>query len=228
MSEDLNLPASLQRLEITPEKSEPTKFKGSNPFSVPNQSENEPERILENLSLKSVCSKGNCDCNKNEIKDDPKGLRGIKKSPLRLKQRLFRRLKRNDRLLRAPMLKLESGDRLSASEISVTPESPVISKEAVASLSDSCISRLQGTSRVLLREPKLRFNSTSPYTPPIITRWEVQEGSSGQQSRPAAMCAVQARNPSPDDTNIEELASYFDLMVHIPKKMSVMAEMMYI
>lgn len=46
--------------------------------------------------------------------------------------------------------------------------------------------------------------------------------------RPPSMCAVQARNPSPDDTNIEELASYFDLFVHIPKKMSVMAEMMYI
>ncbi|XKL69501.1 hypothetical protein PGB90_007270 [Kerria lacca] len=45
-------------------------------------------------------------------------------------------------------------------------------------------------------------------------------------------CSVQARMESVpvdcDDTSIEELASYFDLFVHIPKKMSSMAEMMYI
>lgn len=43
-------------------------------------------------------------------------------------------------------------------------------------------------------------------------------------------CSVQARlsTPSCDDTTIDELASYFDLFVHIPKKMSHMAEMMYI
>jgi hypothetical protein len=31
-----------------------------------------------------------------------------------------------------------------------------------------------------------------------------------------------------DDVTIDELASYFDVFVHIPKKMSHMAEMMYI
>lgn len=46
-------------------------------------------------------------------------------------------------------------------------------------------------------------------------------------------CSVQARMestapPDCDDTSIDELASYFDLFVHIPKKMSSMAEMMYI
>lgn len=46
-------------------------------------------------------------------------------------------------------------------------------------------------------------------------------------------CSVLARMESSvsvgcDDTSIEELASYFDLFVHIPKKMSRMAEMMYI
>ncbi|CAH1397743.1 unnamed protein product [Nezara viridula] len=231
MSEDLNLPASLQRLEITPERSDCSKFKTNNPFSVP-QSENQPECILESLSLKSVCLQGNCDCDKNDNKEDPKALRGIKKSPLRLKPRVLRRQKRNDRILRAPMLKLDSGDRLSTNDISVTSESPVNSKEAAASPSDSCTSRLQGSSRVLLRAPVLRVTPTCSSPLPLTTaRWEQQDGGqqpSGQQSRPAAMCAVQARNPSPDDTSIEELASYFDLFVHIPKKMSVMAEMMYI
>lgn len=43
-------------------------------------------------------------------------------------------------------------------------------------------------------------------------------------------CSVQARLNTPicDDTTIDELASYFDLFVHIPRKMSHMAEMMYI
>ena len=50
--------------------------------------------------------------------------------------------------------------------------------------------------------------------------------------QPAAMqssCSQQALNPCPqdDDTTIEELAAYFDCYVHIPKKMSQMAEMMY-
>lgn len=50
--------------------------------------------------------------------------------------------------------------------------------------------------------------------------------SSGGQS-----CSQQARmsaSGSCDDVTIDELASYFDVFVHIPKKMSHMAEMMYI
>lgn len=49
--------------------------------------------------------------------------------------------------------------------------------------------------------------------------------SSGGQS-----CSQQARmsaTGSCDDVTIDELASYFDVFVHIPKKMSHMAEMMY-
>jgi hypothetical protein len=44
-------------------------------------------------------------------------------------------------------------------------------------------------------------------------------------------CSQQARmtaSSSCDDVTIDELASYFDVFVHIPKKMSHMAEMMYI
>jgi len=50
-------------------------------------------------------------------------------------------------------------------------------------------------------------------------------GSGGQS------CSQQARmtaSGSCDDVTIDELASYFDVFVHIPKKMSHMAEMMYI
>lgn len=46
----------------------------------------------------------------------------------------------------------------------------------------------------------------------------------------AASCSHQARmnTAPPCDVTIDELASYFETLVHIPKKMSTMAEMMYI
>ncbi|CAK9816725.1 Oxidative stress-responsive serine-rich protein 1 [Anthophora plagiata] len=52
--------------------------------------------------------------------------------------------------------------------------------------------------------------------------------STGQPSS-SNTCSVQARiSPPSCDVTIDELASYFEEFVHIPKKMSHMAEMMYI
>lgn len=47
---------------------------------------------------------------------------------------------------------------------------------------------------------------------------------SDQKNAPS--CSQQALNP-PCDVTIDELASYFETFVHIPKKMTTMAEMMY-
>ncbi|XP_013190541.1 uncharacterized protein LOC106134940 [Amyelois transitella] len=47
------------------------------------------------------------------------------------------------------------------------------------------------------------------------------------ESNQGSSCSQQALNP-PCDITIDELASYFETLVHIPKKMSSMAEMMYI
>lgn len=44
---------------------------------------------------------------------------------------------------------------------------------------------------------------------------------------PTISCSHQARITPPCDVTIDELASYFETFVHIPKKMSSMAEMMY-
>ncbi|EFN88622.1 Uncharacterized protein C20orf111-like protein, partial [Harpegnathos saltator] len=53
-------------------------------------------------------------------------------------------------------------------------------------------------------------------------------GSSGGQPSSTNTCSVQARiSPPSCDITIGELASYFEEFVHIPKKMSHMAEMMY-
>ncbi|XP_076684923.1 uncharacterized protein LOC143377510 isoform X2 [Andrena cerasifolii] len=57
---------------------------------------------------------------------------------------------------------------------------------------------------------------------------ETTASSSGQPSS-SNTCSVQARiSPPSCDVTIDELASYFEEFVHIPKKMSHMAEMMYI
>ncbi|XP_015587474.1 oxidative stress-responsive serine-rich protein 1 isoform X3 [Cephus cinctus] len=56
-----------------------------------------------------------------------------------------------------------------------------------------------------------------------------QNPSGTGQTSSSNTCSVQARiSPPPCDVTIDELASYFDEFVHIPKKMSHMAEMMYI
>ncbi|KAK9305955.1 hypothetical protein QLX08_003194 [Tetragonisca angustula] len=54
-------------------------------------------------------------------------------------------------------------------------------------------------------------------------------GSTGGQTSTSNTCSAQARiSPPSCDVTIDELASYFEEFVHIPKKMSHMAEMMYI
>ena len=58
----------------------------------------------------------------------------------------------------------------------------------------------------------------------------VETPSSGAYPRvPQSSCSQQALCPYPqdDDTSIDELSAYFDCFVYIPKKMSLMAEMMY-
>lgn len=58
---------------------------------------------------------------------------------------------------------------------------------------------------------------------------EGQNSSGSNQNSSSNTCSIQARiSPPPCDVTIDELASYFDEFVHIPKKMSHMAEMMYI
>lgn len=53
--------------------------------------------------------------------------------------------------------------------------------------------------------------------------------SSNSSSASSSSCSQQARmNTTNCDVTIDELASYFETFVHIPKKMSSMAEMMYI
>jgi hypothetical protein len=51
--------------------------------------------------------------------------------------------------------------------------------------------------------------------------------SCSEQFRRAQCSSIPRGNVNFDDTTPEELAAYFDHMLHIPKTMSAMAEMMY-
>lgn len=57
-----------------------------------------------------------------------------------------------------------------------------------------------------------------------------QQSHSASSPSSSSSCSTQARlnNAMPCDITIDEMASYFETLVHIPKKMSSMAEMMYI
>lgn len=55
---------------------------------------------------------------------------------------------------------------------------------------------------------------------------ECDENSNDRAKSDTPSCSQQALNP-PCDITIDELASYFETFVHIPRKMTSMAEMMY-
>lgn len=74
--------------------------------------------------------------------------------------------------------------------------------------------------------------STSPSSSqgPNPQQQQQQQSPSASSPSSSASCSTQARlsNAMPCDITIDEMASYFETLVHIPKKMSSMAEMMYI
>lgn len=71
-------------------------------------------------------------------------------------------------------------------------------------------------------------NSSETNTAHLSTPLNSNSNLSNNSSKTSS-CSQQARmNSSSCDVTIDELASYFETFVHIPKKMSSMAEMMYI
>uniref|UniRef100_A0A182NH32 Oxidative stress-responsive serine-rich protein 1 n=1 Tax=Anopheles dirus TaxID=7168 RepID=A0A182NH32_9DIPT len=64
---------------------------------------------------------------------------------------------------------------------------------------------------------------------PSATSSNATNAASATSASSVASCSQQARlNAMPCDVTIDEMASYFETLVYIPKKMSTMAEMMYI
>uniref|UniRef100_A0A1E1XQ00 Oxidative stress-responsive serine-rich protein 1 n=1 Tax=Amblyomma sculptum TaxID=1581419 RepID=A0A1E1XQ00_AMBSC len=67
---------------------------------------------------------------------------------------------------------------------------------------------------------QLQHASLEPSAPSCLT----VSSTTKVQTTPDLTCSQQARM---DDTTVDELASYLENLVYIPRKMSVMAEMMY-
>lgn len=61
-----------------------------------------------------------------------------------------------------------------------------------------------------------------------LTTNEQMAGSSTHHTSCSTQARINVNNMAESDISIDELASYFENFVHIPKKMSTMAEMMYI
>uniref|UniRef100_A0A8D8T1Y4 Oxidative stress-responsive serine-rich protein 1 n=1 Tax=Cacopsylla melanoneura TaxID=428564 RepID=A0A8D8T1Y4_9HEMI len=93
---------------------------------------------------------------------------------------------------------------------------------------------LHNISSISLQEDPTHPSSVCPSTPsstPLLPPSCDKTSSTAQTSPVTAAnstqsCSLQAR-AGYDDTSMSELASYFDVYCHIPKKMSHMAEMMY-
>uniref|UniRef100_A0A0A9YS39 Oxidative stress-responsive serine-rich protein 1 n=1 Tax=Lygus hesperus TaxID=30085 RepID=A0A0A9YS39_LYGHE len=217
MSEEMNLPESLERLEISPDKSDCCKQDETSGNAIQRHSilaSDEPERILEGLSI-SPCTKGRCSCNKptdNRNKD-------LKRLVRTHRRPILRKSKLSQAVLRAPVLRLpgDGGSDLSSPPLATTPE-------GVRPLT------------ALLPDPSLGSGEEEPGSSSTILPAN-PEGRRNAGAAQSTCCAVQARLSAnahastatgSDDTSMDELASYFDLFVHIPKKMSQMAEMMYI
>ena len=83
-----------------------------------------------------------------------------------------------------------------------------------------------------IRKPKLNIVKFQNHATYDVTNSQADESESTNVHLSTkaiqSSCSQQALNPySHSDDTIEELAAYFECYVHIPKKMSQMAEMMY-
>lgn len=97
--------------------------------------------------------------------------------------------------------------------------------------SDSQSFGLHRTKSVQMSQPNAMVNVNSELDSSGIANVNsnAMNTSTSSNSSNSSTCSQQARmNSSSCDVTIDELASYFETFVHIPKKMSSMAEMMYI
>lgn len=92
------------------------------------------------------------------------------------------------------------------------------SRSASTSISEGSTEQKLATVSEQLEQTRLEPSLPAPACPPTV-------GSAIKTpTGPDLTCSQQARM---DDTTVDELAGYFDNLVYIPRKMSVMAEMMY-
>lgn len=202
--EDISLRIGMGRLEIEPIKII-NNVKVENPFLNPLQRKNH--------SIKLSLHTAKCTCllqrRKNNAISKKKHNRLLKEPILKLSPTFKKSNMRNEcQLLNKDLLEIKSSQNLNS--------------DLLCLLVDNCnqlsISSDQGENRV---------NKVND-----CAKWRKCNGINEKQSKDSSersatgSCSQQALNP-PCDVTIDELASYFETLVHIPKKMSSMAEMMY-
>lgn len=199
--EDLSLPVEMGKLEIEPAKYV-VPINGTNPFVPLSQYKSFIQRNSKTCSC-GVLSK----VRKNTLTRKKKN-KVLKEPVLKLLQSKLRVVHTNtehvlaDKLCRCNC----SDDNLESLNLSAL----VYDCNKLKISSDNQSKCIEGESAWCRKVPPYTVHS-------VVTDRNVASPS----------CSQQALNP-PCDITIDELASYFETMVHIPKKMSSMAEMMYI
>lgn len=208
--EDISLGVEMGRLKIEPVKLNKS-VKEENPFVHLSDPKIERRSVFTKTSLQT----SSCSCSQH------------KKS-----KNLSISKKRNNKILKEPVLKLLQN---GGTNVNVKDENQKSSKKgtfhvnsdvlSLCALVDTCnqlrISSDSSEHNLLsgdVDNEKLWWKATT-------TSRHSRETVTGTNS--TGSCSQQALNP-PCDVTIDELASYFETLVHIPKKMSSMAEMMYI
>lgn len=212
--EDSNLLACLEKLELEAGSS-CKKIKSTidlpNPFMKRKRSK----------SLSSVNLFGSsCNCEK--------------KTSLKVKRTVsFKRTAANKKLLREPILKLLD-DCARCNSLKNDVGKKDISKYKL--FGQCCLYEEQDFRSIVNACEQLSLananDGVQDYSYPSFKCARTQKSDSSQKCDSSSVnttCSHQARMNAPTtcDVTIDELASYFETFVHIPKKMSSMAEMMY-
>uniref|UniRef100_A0A1B6DSL7 Oxidative stress-responsive serine-rich protein 1 n=1 Tax=Clastoptera arizonana TaxID=38151 RepID=A0A1B6DSL7_9HEMI len=250
------LPTTLQNLVINQQNVESCIL--NNPFKKGCDVVTSPESALETLSLSGEeCPSGSCLCNKKK-KMHQINISIFRKHSNRPILRRSRLNCINRRILNPPVLKLKDSTNLLPLSQSKFYKSPCLKKNSPAPLLDPTrtagkvlgldVSNLvdfkslhkgQDVNTTSCSFKSSNFNGLRTKKDNVILSVKANcfdpasniTSSDIYPKSQSSSCSLQARMTSPsvcDDTTIDELASYFDLFVHIPKKMSHMAEMMYI
>lgn len=209
--EDVSLPVEMEKLEI-----EPVKCKSNievNPFFH--------SQLRKNLHSRSSMQTQRCYCPTQK-----------NKASIAISK------KKNNRILKKPVLKLlqnysKDSDELHQchlyiSKSALAPSENVNSTNSIlCALVDNCNQLRISNEQEPLAAAGSSSNSTKWWKKEVLSTNLQSRESPSDKSRTGPSCSQQALNP-PCDVTIDELACYFETFVHIPKKMSSMAEMMYI
>ncbi|KAJ0178295.1 hypothetical protein K1T71_006118 [Dendrolimus kikuchii] len=213
--EDVMLGLELGRLQIEPYKL--NKFKNNdNPFSHTIQQ----RRNLRKQKISKV-SKCSCMCDKS------KKLHICKNKPNKIIKEPILQLLKKGCSQNISLDKEESDELLNKNAFQVAQDNVHMDSLNLFTLVQNC-NQLKISSEIKDQSEQAEQSTDE-------LKWWKSEVSSARDIKESAQssrsgtgtCSQQALNP-PCDITIDELASYFETLVHIPKKMSSMAEMMYI